>query len=137
MTLRPNRPKGELNGFLDAGSRMTGDLHFEDTFRVDGHLEGKVRSSGDLVVGDGGEVEGEIEVGRLCVTGTVRGVVKAARRVEISAGGRMLADIDTPALVIDEGAFLEGRCSMSAREGERSTGRQTAAGVVRTIEPRR
>ncbi|REJ81534.1 MAG: polymer-forming cytoskeletal protein [Acidobacteria bacterium] len=103
---------GDLNGFLDAGSRLTGELEFEDTFRVDGAFTGKIRSPGDLVVGAEGSVEGEIHAGRVFVSGTVRGEIRAEKRLEISERGRVYADVITPALVIEEGAFLEGRCAM-------------------------
>ncbi len=70
-------------------------------------------SKGDLVVGERGEVDGEIEAGRIFVSGTVRGRMRAARRVEITARGRVYAaDLETPSLVIEDGAFFEGRCSM-------------------------
>ena len=48
---RKSEAVGELNGFLDGGSRIEGELHFKDTFRVDGSLVGKVSSQGDLIVG--------------------------------------------------------------------------------------
>lgn len=106
------RPSGELNGFLDRGSRIDGELHFEDTFRVEGHVRGKVVSHGSLVVGEQGQVDGTVEVARLLVTGRVSGKV-IARRVELAKGCRVEAEIETPTLVIEEGAFFEGRCSMS------------------------
>jgi cytoskeletal protein CcmA (bactofilin family) len=106
---------GELNGFLDQGSRVDGELRFRDTFRVDGHITGKVSSDGELMVGDTGSVDGEIAVAAVFISGTVKGQVRAARRVEISAKGRVVADVETPALVIEEGAFFEGRCSMQPR----------------------
>ncbi len=112
MMFRSDGERGDLNGFLDAGSHIEGDLHFEDTFRVDGRLSGKVVSNGDLVVGDQGQVEGEIHVGRLFISGTVRGRVLAAQRVEITARGKVHADLETPSLVIEDGAFFEGHCSM-------------------------
>ena len=80
---------GELNGFLDAGSHIEGDLNFEDTFRIDGRVTGRIRSKGDLVVGEGGVVDGEISVGRLLVSGTVKGRVQATDRVEVAAGKRL------------------------------------------------
>ena len=107
--------KGDLNGFLDAGSHINGELHFEDTFRIDGRLTGHAISEGDLVVGESGEVEAEVKVGRVFVSGTLRGKVEASRRVEVTAGGRLLADIETPSLVIEDGAVFEGRCSMKAK----------------------
>ena len=107
--------RGDLNGFLDAGSHINGELHFEDTFRIDGKLTGKVVSEGDLVVGEQGQVEGEIAVGRVFVSGVVRGTITASQRAELTAGGKVYADIEAPALVIEEGAFFEGSCRMQSR----------------------
>ena len=104
---------GDLNGFLDAGSHMTGELRFEDTFRVDGKLTGKVISKGELVVGERGEIDGELNVGIVFVSGTVRGKVQAGIKVEVTAGGHLLADVETPALVIEDGAYFEGQCTMN------------------------
>ncbi len=112
MIFKSEGTKGDLNGFLDAGSHMDGELRFEDTFRVDGKLTGKVVSRGDLVVGERGEVNGIVEVGRLYVSGTLKGTVQATARIEITASGRLLGDIQAPTLVIEEGGFYEGRCTM-------------------------
>ena len=51
------RGSGELNGFLDEGSKIRGELRFEDTFRIDGQLDGKTTSKGDLIVGEKGRVD--------------------------------------------------------------------------------
>jgi cytoskeletal protein CcmA (bactofilin family) len=87
-------------------------LHFEDTFRVDGKVTGKVVSDGDLVIGAGGEVDGEVTVGRVFVSGVLRGRVKTSKRLEIAAGGRVFATLETPSLVIEDGAFFEGQSAM-------------------------
>ncbi len=118
---RGDGSSGELNGFLDAGSHIKGELHFDDTFRVDGKITGQVHSKGDLVVGEGGVVEGEVSAGRVFVSGTVRGKMSAHQRVEICAGGKVFAEVSTAALVIEDGAVFEGQCSMGAQgEGEDS-----------------
>jgi cytoskeletal protein CcmA (bactofilin family) len=116
MKFRSASPQGELNGFLDAGSHMTGELSFEDTFRIDGKLTGKIVSGGDLIVGENGKVDGEIEVRRVFVSGAVHGTVRVSERVEITATGKVFADLFTPTLTIEEGAFFEGRCSMGKKE---------------------
>jgi len=108
----------DLNGFLDSGSHVEGELRFETSFRVDGKFNGKVISNGDLIVGEGGEVEGDLRAGQVFVSGTVRGTIRAAKRVQISSRGKVFADIDTPSLVIEDGAFFEGRCSMAREERE-------------------
>lgn len=104
--------QGEINGFLGPGSHMKGELHFEDTFRIDGKLTGSVVSEGDFIVGEPGEVDGEIRVRTIFISGTVSGVINASARVEITSKGNVRADVFTPTLCIEEGAFFEGRCSM-------------------------
>jgi cytoskeletal protein CcmA (bactofilin family) len=133
MIFKGEETKGDLNGFLDAGSNMSGELNFEDTFRVDGKLTGKVSSKGDLVVGERGVVDGEISVSRVYVSGTLKGKVKAAQRIEITAGGRLLGDIQTPTLVIEEGGFYEGHCTMESGAAKQDPA-VPSAGVVTPIK---
>lgn len=99
---------GVLNGFLDSGARFEGTLSFDDVFRIDGHFRGVVISESELVVGDRAVIEGEIRVGRLAVSGTIRGVIHAREHIEVHAGARIYAEIHTPALVVEEGAVLQG-----------------------------
>ncbi len=117
MIFKSDGPTTDLNGFLDAGSHVKGELHFENTFRVDGKLTGRISSDGTLVVGKGGLLVGEIEVAQVFVSGRVEGEIRASQRVQIAATGVVQADIDTPTLVIEDGALFDGRCVMSARTG--------------------
>lgn len=110
--------QGDLNGFLDRGSHVQGELRFENSFRVDGKVTGSVSSTGSLIVGDGGEVDGDVSVGRLFVSGVLRGSVKATGRIQVAPGGKVYADLVTPALVIEDGAVFEGRCSMTGEPRE-------------------
>jgi cytoskeletal protein CcmA (bactofilin family) len=101
-----------LNGFLDRGSHLAGDLKFEEGFRIDGKFEGKISSGSELVLGEAADVEAEIHVGRLAVNGSLRGNVVATERIELHPKARVLADLTTPALSIEEGAFFQGSCKM-------------------------
>lgn len=116
MIFKSEGRQNDLNGFLDGGSHLHGELRFEASFRVDGRLTGSVESEGDLIVGEAGEVDGEVRAGQVFVSGTVRGTIHALRRVQIAASGKVFAEIDTPSLVIEDGATFEGHCSMN-REG--------------------
>ncbi len=86
---------------------------------MDGKLTGVVRSEGDLIVGESGEVEGELYVGQVFVSGTVRGTIHASRKIQIAPNGKVFAELDTPSLVIEDGATFEGHCAMS-RDGARA-----------------
>lgn len=109
---------GNLNGLLDAGSHMTGELHFEDSFHIHGKLTGSIVSDGELRIGERGTVDGEIHVRHILVSGTVHGLLKASERVEITATGKIFADIHAPKLIIEPGAIFNGRCFMPTPEEE-------------------
>lgn len=107
---------GDLNGFLDRGSSFKGELEFEDTMRIDGKFNGKINSKNELIVGESATIEGDIHVGRVAISGTVIGRIVAAQRVEIHRNGKVYSDIDTPALIIEEGAIFQGNCVMGDKK---------------------
>jgi len=110
-----------LNGFVDSGCTLKGELEFSNSFRVDGRVEGTIRSRSELVIGEDGTVEGEIDVARCLVGGQVRGTVTASEKVVLHASARVWGEIHAPAVVMEDGAFLEGRVEME------SSGKATAA----------
>ena len=104
----------ELNGFIDVGTEVVGELRFRDTFRVDGRVKGKIVSDNTLIVGESGNVEAEIDCAVVSIRGTVRGRVQGRQRIELLAGSKVQGTLVSPKLVIEEGAFFEGNCDMSA-----------------------
>lgn len=128
MIFKSDAAQSDLNGFLDRGSHLHGELRFEASFRVDGKLTGQVTSGGSLVIGESGEVEGEIKAGQVFVSGTLRGSAHATERLHIAPGGRVYADITTPSLIIEDGAVFEGRCTMT-----REPSGEAAGGVPKLV----
>ena len=108
-----------LNGFLDQGSHFKGELSFEETFRIDGKFEGRIPAGSELILGDSAEVEAEIRVERVSINGTLKGSVRASERIEIHPRARVTADLHAPVLVIEEGAFFQGSCDMTAESASR------------------
>ena len=102
----------ELNAFIGQGTEFEGKLSFVGTVRVEGKLKGEVFAKDILIVGDNGDVNGEIEVNTIIITGLVRGNIKAATMVEISPPGRLYGTIETPKFIINDGAIFEGNCKM-------------------------
>jgi cytoskeletal protein CcmA (bactofilin family) len=106
---------GELNGFLGEGTWVKGEIRFTDTLRVDGKVTGKITSERELIVGQSGEVEAEIDVGSLSVTGKVSGTIKVRERIEIHPRGRVYGELKltAPNLIIEEGGIFEGSIDMN------------------------
>jgi cytoskeletal protein CcmA (bactofilin family) len=107
-------PTEDLNGFLDEGTELRGELRFRDTFRVDGKVRGKIVSDKTLIIGEAGVVEADIECGYVSIRGTVKGQVIGRERIEVLAGAKVIGSLTSPRLIIEEGAFFQGDCQMAS-----------------------
>jgi cytoskeletal protein CcmA (bactofilin family) len=105
--------EGLLSGFVGNGTALTGEASFKGMLRVDGHLSGKVNSEGGtLIVGNNGQVDADIEVAIATIHGTVNGDIVASQRLELGRAAKVNGNIQTPSLVIEQGAVFEGSCRM-------------------------
>lgn len=104
---------GRLNGFVGHGTVLTGETYFNSMLRVDGHVTGKVISEdGTLLVGSTGQVDANVVVAGAIVNGLVNGDIIATEKLELGRTARVVGNIQSPRLIIEDGAILEGNCSM-------------------------
>jgi cytoskeletal protein CcmA (bactofilin family) len=118
---------GEITTLLGRGAQFEGKLTFEGTVRIDGRFKGEVFSDDVLVIGEGAQVEAEIDIGDIIIQGTVVGNIKAKRSIEIHAPGRVKGDLHTPQLQVDKGVIFEGRSFMEAAVTNRPPQQQPQA----------
>jgi cytoskeletal protein CcmA (bactofilin family) len=112
-TLARDIKEGTLSGFVGGGTVVTGEANFKAMMRVDGHLSGRVSSSsGTLIVGANGKVDANIEVAVAVIHGTINGDIIATQRLELGRAAKVNGNIQTPSLIIEQGAVFEGTCKM-------------------------
>ena len=105
--------EGNLSGFVGSGTLVTGEANFKALMRVDGHLSGRISSSsGTLIVGANGKVDANIEVAIAVIHGTVNGDIIATQRLELGRAAKLNGNIQTPSLIIEQGALFEGSSKM-------------------------
>ena len=119
LPAQSERPQGEITTLLGRGSEFEGKLTFEGTVRIDGKLSGEIFSEDVLVIGEGAQVNAEIDVGVIIVEGNVTGNIRAKRAVELHAPARVKGNIETPSLYVDKGVTFEGFSKMENLAGER------------------
>ena len=108
---------GTLSGFVGSGTAITGESTFKTMLRIDGRFSGRITSSGGtLIVGSGGQVDANINVSVATIQGAVNGDVIATERVELGRASRLQGNIQTPSLIIEQGAIFEGSCKMTAQK---------------------
>src|SRR4026209_2460824 len=112
-TLARDIKEGTLSGFVGGGTVVTGEANFKAMMRFDGHLSGRVSSSsGTLIVGANGKVDANIEVAVAVIHGTINGDIIATPRLELGPAAKVNGNIQTPSLIIEQGAIFEGSCKM-------------------------
>lgn len=112
----------KISTFLGEGAELEGNLKFSGTLRLDGHFKGEILGRGTLIVGEKAEIESGIRISSLLNSGKIQGQVVADKRIELFAPGRILGKIQTPCLVLNEGATLDGNCRMGQAEKKDETG---------------
>ena len=104
---------GSLSGFVGSGTVITGEASFKSMLRVDGRFSGRISSAGGaLIVGAGGQVDANIEVAVATIHGVVNGDIIASDRIELGRAAKLNGNIQTPSLMIEQGAIFEGSCKM-------------------------
>lgn len=104
--------KDEINAFLGSGTVYEGKLSFQGAVRIDGIFTGEIISDGSLIVGKDAVIEGTLQVGELLLSGKFTGQVGATRRVVIHKAGVLEGTINAPALIMEDGAVLQGQVNM-------------------------
>ncbi|MBT7179089.1 MAG: tetratricopeptide repeat protein, partial [Nitrospina sp.] len=101
-----------MDSYFEKGIRLKGTLWVKGSVHFDGEFEGEIYSSNHFIVGASGKVLGNIKTHDVTNMGFVQGNLFAERKVALTNDSRLVGDIATYHLVVDEGSNFEGRCKM-------------------------
>jgi len=93
---------------IGPGSMIQGDLLLTGDVFVHGRIEGTLYTDGTVTVAESGSVEGGVRAARIIVEGVCFGILEGTGSVELRRGSLVQAEIETPALTVDEGARFHG-----------------------------
>jgi cytoskeletal protein CcmA (bactofilin family) len=107
-------PATEITALLGRGTHFEGKLFFEGRVRIDGSFKGEIRSPDVLIIGEGAEVDAEIEVGTVIIKGgSVSGNVRAAQAIELYVPAKVTGSLHSPEIFMDKGVQFSGTCTMA------------------------
>jgi cytoskeletal protein CcmA (bactofilin family) len=110
----PVLPSTEITALLGRGTHFEGKLHFEGRVRIDGGFRGEIRSEDVLIIGEGAEVEADIEVGTAIIKGgSVTGDVRAIHSIELYVPAHVTGSLHAPEIFMDKGVQFSGTCTMA------------------------
>jgi cytoskeletal protein CcmA (bactofilin family) len=127
---RPNAPDnrtargtGEAPNLAVIGKGMIirGQVRSGEHIQVDGEVEGGLQLPGyDLTVGAQGRVRADVAAREVDVAGIIDGNVDATKKITVRKGGRLLGDLRTPGIVIEDGAYFKGKIEIVNSEAQQS-----------------
>jgi cytoskeletal protein CcmA (bactofilin family) len=110
---------------------INGKLSGDEDLTVRGRVEGELSLSKTLIVETSGIVKANVAVRNAIVSGVVVGNITATESVELTRDGRMVGDINSPRVIIVDGASFRGRVDMGNAEPRPQTERPVARPVIR------
>jgi len=115
-----NVPAAASDLMLGRGVKFEGKLTFAGTVRIDATFVGTIVTNDVLVVGEAARIDANITCGTIVVHGEVNGNIQAKSGVEIKSAAKVRGDLETPALVVEKGAFFQGASRMDAAKAARA-----------------
>lgn len=109
----------KITTLIGAGSVCDGDFKCSGSARVDGTINGNVDIDGVLVLGTVGKINGDIHAKSVQIGGEVVGDIIAPEKAEITSTGKVIGNLNTKVIVIDENAIFQGAVNMNQEVPER------------------
>lgn len=114
------------------GCKFDGKIDVRGTLRIEGEYRGTIGTPESLVIGKTGVVHANCNVKNAIIGGQLFGNIVAENKIELQSGSHVEGDIKTKRLVIDEGVFFEGNCSMGAGQKKAPLAGETTTANVGT-----
>ena len=89
--------------------KISGNIYSREDLYVDGELEGTVEAlEHKLTIGPNGKVNSSVKAREIVVLGTIHGNVEASDKIDIRKDAKLVGDIRTARIVIEDGAYFKG-----------------------------
>ena len=105
----------EISTVIGEGYIFTGEIQGSSVIRIEGKVIGNVNVEGGVVLGEKGNIEGDIATKSAIIYGTVNGNIRSTQ-LEIKKTGFVNGDIITDTLEIELGARYNGKLNMQKHQ---------------------
>ena len=129
-TPEPNGTRGQDS--IGKAVKITGQIYSKEDLYVDGDVEGSIElEEHRLTIGPNGKVSSHVKAREVVILGNVQGNVDASDKLEVRKDARVVGDIKTARIVIEDGAYFKGSIdTVKAEPAKYSTSLQPKPQVV-------
>jgi len=98
----PNTVLGE--GMYLEAAKMTG----KESVRIDGMYSGKIDIDGSLVLGDTGNITGDVNAHYYLVAGEMVGDIQCHSQLHFASTASVTGNVNAASIIVDEGCHVSG-----------------------------
>jgi cytoskeletal protein CcmA (bactofilin family) len=140
MSTVPTRPTESFdaprtgNAVLGKSVIVKGQILSREDLTIDGEVEGTVEMQEHrLTIGPNGKVRASVQAREVIVLGTLQGNVETGDRIDIRKEAKLVGDIKTARIVIEDGAYFKGNVDIIRAEVPRTAAAAPAAAAPRPV----
>jgi cytoskeletal protein CcmA (bactofilin family) len=128
----PQSPAGSAS--IGKAVKVVGQIYSREDLYVDGEIEGTVEAlEHKLTIGPNGVVRAGVKAREVVALGTIQGNVEAHEKLEIRKDAKLVGDIRTARIIIEDGAYFKGSIDIVKPEPAKAAAKPPqAAGPVAT-----
>jgi cytoskeletal protein CcmA (bactofilin family) len=104
-------PEPDTRGSASIGKavKINGQIFSKEDLYVDGDVEGTIElNENKLTIGPSGRVQAGVKAREVVVLGQVQGNVEAMEKIDIRKDAKLVGDIKTARIIIEDGAYFKG-----------------------------
>lgn len=103
--------QNEISTIIGEGFVFIGEVRGASVIRIEGKIIGNVHVESGVILGEKGNIEGDLNTKSAIIYGSIKGNVKSTQ-LEIKRTGLINGDISTDTLEIELGAQYNGKLNM-------------------------
>ena len=142
MSTAPSRPTESFdaprtgNAVLGKSVLVKGQILSREDLTIDGEVEGTIEMQEHrLTIGPNGKVRASVKAREVIVLGTLHGNVETGDRLDIRKEAKLVGDIRTARIVIEDGAYFKGNVDIVRAEVPKAASHAPAASAPRPQAP--
>jgi len=101
------------NSVIGENSVFEGRFYVSGSILIEGKFDGEIKTEDHLTVGPTGKVKTDIYARRVTVGGTMIGNITATEEVDLLANGKVLGNVVTPKLNVENGVLIQGMVTIT------------------------
>jgi cytoskeletal protein CcmA (bactofilin family) len=115
-TPKSSSDERRVTAWIGQGVMIEGKIRSAQDLRIDGKVDGEIEV-GDhgVIVGAGATIKANLAARSVVISGAVTGNVTATERIDLHPGGSIAGDINSPRLVVADGAMINGKVNAGKR----------------------